>query len=144
MRIYELGKELNIDSKAIIGFLDGKGHKGLTSASSVPESMMTELREHFSPAAQNAKRNDVPKAAPLPDYIVKKVEAEAKAQEEKEKQTIQNAPKAQEKEKAAPLQKKKKIIAVFNPQHAQSDKGKAIGRKQGDRLPARDGARKPA
>ena len=144
MRIYELGKELNIDSKAIIGFLDGKGYKGLTSASSVPESMMTELREHFSPAAQNAKRNDVPKAAPLPDYIVKKVEAEAKAQEEKEKQTIQNAPKAQEKEKAAPLQKKKKIIAVFNPQHAQSDKGKAIGRKQGDRLPARDGARKPA
>ena len=144
MRIYELGKELNIDSKAIIGFLDGKGHKGLTSASSVPESMMTELRDHFSPAAQNAKKNDVPKAAPLPDYIVKKVEAEAKAQEEKEKQTVQNAPKAEEKEKAAPLQKKKKIIAVFNPQHAQSDKGKAIGRKQGDRLPARDGARKPA
>ena len=72
MRIYELGKELNIDSKAIIGFLDGKGYKGLTSASSVPESMMTELREHFSPAAQSAKRNDVPKAAPLPDYIVKK------------------------------------------------------------------------
>ena len=144
MRIYELGKELNIDSKAIIGFLDGKGYKGLTSASSVPESMMTELKGHFSPAAQNAKKNDVPKAAPLPDYIVKKVEAEAKAQEEKEKQAVQNAPKTPEQEKAAPLQKKKKIIAVFNPQHAQSDKGKAIARKQGDRLSARDGARKPA
>ena len=144
MRIYELGKELNIDGKAIIGFLEGKGYKGLTSANSVPDAMISVLKEHFAPAAKDVKKNEAPKAAPLPDYIVKKVEAEARAAEEKKIKDDADAPKNPEKTKDAPVQKKKKIIAVFNPQHAQSDKGRAIAKKRDDKLQAREAGRRPA
>ena len=152
MRIYELGKELNVDSKAIIGFLGSSADgKELTSMSAIPDSRIQEVRNHFTPNSASEKKSEAPKAAPLPDYIVRQVEAQAKAAEEKETQEVREAAPKKEQHQAAPEQKKKKIIAVFNPQHASSDKAKAIARQQqdgrnqnnkkkvlGKRVPARD------
>ena len=144
MRIHELGKELNIESKAIIGFLSTKGLDNLTSANAVPENMIQEIRDHFTPVKGAEKKSDAPKAVALPDYIVKKVEAEARAAEEKEvkaqKETVQKVEKPRENQEP----KKKKIIAVFNPQHASSDKAKAIAKQQkGEQNAQRTPKKKP-
>ena len=44
MRIHELAKKLNIEGKAIIGFLNSKGYDTLTSANAVPEEMLEAAR----------------------------------------------------------------------------------------------------
>ena len=120
MRVHELAKELNVDSKAIIGFLKTRGIEGIAAVSNISDDLIKEVREHFSQASQ--KKNEAPKAVALPDYIVKKMEAEAKEAQKKEAPVQSNTEKAVNARKEVPEQKKKKISAVFNPQHARSDK----------------------
>ena len=142
MRIHELGKELNIDGKAIVGFLSNHGFEGLSSTSAVPETMVQKIKDHFTPASQTEKKAS-PKAVALPDYIVKKVEAEAKEVEAKETKAVKAAANDTEKPKEENGQKKKKIIAVFNPHNATSDKAKAMSKNQReDRNAAKDGVKK--
>ena len=73
MKIHELGKKLNIEVKAILGYLSSKGYKGLDADSEVPESMVQKIKEHFTPLAAVEKKADAPKAVALPDFRVKKV-----------------------------------------------------------------------
>lgn len=129
MRIRELGQELNVDNKSIAAFLNEKGVKGsLTPNNSVPEEWISAVREHFS--STSGAKSGPPKAVALPDSILKKVEAEAEAKAVKDQEVEKKKEEAKltEKAKDVPPQKKKKIIAVFNPQHAQSDRGRSIGR----------------
>ena len=140
MRIFELGNELNVSNKAIIDFLVEKGYKdNLVSTNAVPKEWIEKVKEHFAPAS-GAKKSDAPKAVPLPDFIVKKVEAEAREAKKQEEKAQKDEPRQSESARGeAPVQKKKKIIAVFNPQHAQSDRGRAMAKNsRREKAPSRE------
>ena len=140
MRIFELGNELGVSNKAIIDFLREKGVKdNLVATNAVPKEWLEKVREHFA-SGSSSKKSDTPKAVALPDFIVKQMEAEAREAKAQEEKTQKDEPKKAEKPREeAPAQKKKKIIAVFNPQYAQSDRGKAIVRNnRRDNTPSRD------
>ncbi len=121
MRIHELGKELNVNSSAIIGFLNANGYADLTPTSAIPEQMMQKVKKHFESSADSSK-SAAPKAVAVPDFINKKADAEAaeKKSSESEKKSADDAAKGKD---AAPV-KKKKYSTVFNPDYAVSLKGK--------------------
>ena len=121
MRIHELGKELNVNSNAIIGFLNTKGYADLTPTSAIPEQMIQNVRKHFATSSDGSK-SAAPKAVAVPDFINKQADAEAaeKRSSESEKKAAEDAGKSKD---AAPV-KKKKFSTVFNPDYAVSLKGK--------------------
>ncbi|MCF0143186.1 MAG: translation initiation factor IF-2 [Parasporobacterium sp.] len=140
MKVHELAKELGVESKKIIEFLTGEGVDVKTHMSTVTDKMAEKTRNHFKPEAEKPK--GAVKAVALPDYIIKKMNAEAKAGEEKkapeEKKASEEA-----KPKDAEALKKKKKIAVFNPQNATSEKGKELARQQRPERPAREQVKRP-
>ena len=121
MRIHELGKELNVNSSAIIGFLNANGYADLTPTSAIPEQMIPKVKKHFASSADGS-RSAAPKAVAVPDFINKKADEEAaeKRSSESEKKAAEDAAKSKD---AAPV-KKKKYSTVFNPDYAVSLKGK--------------------
>lgn len=121
MRIHELGKELNVNSSAIIGFLNANGYADLTPTSAIPEQMIPKVKKHFASSADSS-RAAAPKAVAVPDFINKKADEEAaeKKSSESEKKAADDTAKSKD---AAPV-KKKKYSTVFNPDYAVSLKGK--------------------
>ena len=92
VRIHEISKELNIDSKAIIEFLNNEGIEVKTASSGVEEDVATKVKAHFS------KSEDVKKAP----------KAEVKDETKKKAPASAEAPK-----------KKKNVTMVFNTQYTQ-------------------------
>jgi hypothetical protein len=48
LRIFELGKELGVDNKAIVDFLQKEGVKVNSQLNAVPEKMVEKIRANFS------------------------------------------------------------------------------------------------
>ena len=144
MKVYELAKELNIDNKTLIEFLTKEGYEVKSHMNQAPEAGVKKAKEHFGKKPQTSGGI---KAVALPESIMKKVEAEAKAKEQKAAEM--EAAKAAEKPAAAAeetTKKKKKIVAVLNPQYSASLKEKAASQKEGSKeaKPAqKTAARKP-
>jgi len=163
LRIHEIAKELGIDNKVLVDFLQKEGADIKNHMSACPDDMVEKIYEKFQKSGNNMeKKNETTKpavkAVAVPDFIAKEQpktvptrNAEGEKNEDGGKQIAKvEAKKAPETDA---VKKKKKIIAVFNPQHSNSEKGKAMARQQreekrqgekiqkpvqGERRPARD------
>ncbi len=147
MRIHELAKELGIENKVLVEYLKKEGADVKSHMSACPENMVKKVRENFgkknTSKKEEVKTEEKPKvkAVAVPDFIAKEQPktvptrtAEGEKNEDGGKQIakIEAKKAALEKSKVEEEQpkKKKKIIAVFNPQHSKTEKGKALASKQ--------------
>ncbi len=102
LKVHELAKELEKQSKEIIAFLQDKGIEGKAPASAIEDEVAEMVRKHFAlPADKAEEAEEAPKA-----------DKEAKAE-----------PKADKEAKAEPVKKKKKIIFVSNPGNSKMPSG---------------------
>ena len=148
MRIHQLAKDLGIENKVLVEFLQKQGSDVKSHMSSVPEDMVDVVMEKFgkkeAPAKKEAEEPKKPeiKVVAVPDFIAKEEPktvptrtADGEKIEDGGKQIAKvEARKAQEAKGKEPEEpkKKKKIIAVFNPQHSNSEKGRAMAKAQRD------------
>ena len=148
MRIHELAKEIGVDNKVIVDFLQKAGANVKNHMSTCPDHMIEKIRTQFakgaakSPDSASAGNGGV-KAVAVPDFIAREQpktvptrNADGEKVEDGGKQIAKIEAKKAAQEKAegkeeAP-KKKKKIIAVFNPQNSNTEKGRAIAKAQRD------------
>ena len=117
MRVYELAKELGIENKQMLEFLNTKGFAVTSASSGVEED------------AQNLARGKFGRRAEAPKEEAPKAEAPKAEQPKKDEKT---EPAATDGQKGADRPKKKSsITAVFNAQYS----------KQGNRRPGQGGNR---
>ena len=126
MRVHELAKELNINSKDLVDYLSSKNDKIKSSMNSVTEEDIDMAKKHFAPKP----------AKPV---------AEAKPAEEKQTEAKTADEKSSEEKKPV----KKKIVAVYNPQNSgrkdirDQQRRNDRQRPQGDRPQRPQGDNKP-
>ena len=101
MRVHELAKELNNNSKELLEFLSSKNEKIKTSSNSVSEDEIALAKKQF------VKKEQKPVTENKPEKEAK----EAKETKEQPKEESAQAPKQD-----APV--KKKIVSVYNPQNS--------------------------
>ena len=136
VKVHELAKELEKQSKEIVAFLQNKGIEVKAAQSSVEEDVADMVRKEFGakpisePKAEAAEKK-AGTAEPKAGAVEKKAEAEdkpAKAEEGKTEKTA-DAPKQPEEQKQpvhkaeAPVKKKKNIIFVSNPHNSKMQGG---------------------
>ena len=106
MRVHELAKELNINSKELLEFLSSKNEKIKTSSNSVSEDEIALAKKQF------VKKEQKPVTENKPEFKEAKEVKETKEQtKEQTKEESAQAPKQD-----APV--KKKIVSVYNPQNS--------------------------
>lgn len=124
MKVHELAKELEKQSKEIIAFLQDKGIEGKVAQSSIEEDVADMVRKSFG-KKDEAMQND--SSVPETEKKEEKPMAEEKkdmGRENKESKPVQST--------GEPPKKKKKIIFVSNPHNSNIS-----GQRQGnDRRPA--------
>jgi translation initiation factor IF-2 len=120
IKVHELAKELGVQSKDVLTFLNDKGVEAKAAQSSVEDTAADMVRKHFGGAA-SAPKAEKP--------------AEEKAPAKKENPVKKDAPKAAEE---APKKKKKTIIIVNNSGNSQMG-----GNKGGQRPGQQNNNRKP-
>ena len=109
MKVYELAKELEIQSKDVITFLQGKGVEVKAAQSSVEDEHIALVKKNFTKAAKTEEK----KAAPA-KKSADKVESNTKAEESTK---TESAAKTEE------PKKKKNIIFVSNPHNSKMPMG---------------------
>ena len=62
MRISELAKELGIESKVVIAYLDSEGHGGYKAANKIEGYLEEMVRDHFPTAKKEEPETAKPKA----------------------------------------------------------------------------------
>ncbi len=117
MKVHELAKELNIQSKEVLAFLQEKGIEAKAAQSSLEESSIEIVRKAFGGKGET-QLEDIKTT----DEVKKETVAEDKAA------TTEDAPK----------KKKKNIIFISNPQNSKISGGQKSGNK-----PAAQGTSKP-
>ena len=145
MRIHVLAKELGIENKVLVEFLQKQGADVKSHMSSCPDNLIDVVRAKFgkkeTPQPAEPEKPEI-KVVAVPDFIAKEEPktvptrtADGEKIEDGGKQIAKveakKAAEAKSKEPEEP-KKKKKIIAVFNPQHSSSEKGRAMARAQRD------------
>ena len=103
MKVHELAKELEIQSKDVIAFLQEKGIEVKAAQSSVEEEHVAMVKGHFGKGEVKA----APKAETAKEESVKAEDAKVEAAPSKEEGSAA---------KAEAPKKKKTIIFVSNPQ----------------------------
>ncbi|MBD5498626.1 MAG: translation initiation factor IF-2 [Lachnospiraceae bacterium] len=138
MKIHELAKEVEKQSKEVIAFLQEKGIEAKAAQSTIDEDAVALVRKHFGKNAEKAEVSEE-KPAKQPQAVQakeaaqtdKEAGADKTAQAEKAAETAKPA----EETKAAPKEeapkKKKTIIVVSNPQNSRAP-GQQNGRQQGN------------
>lgn len=115
IKIHELAKELDTQSKEVLAFLQEKGIEAKAAQSTIEEDAAALVRKHFS--GSTAKEQDkAEKEAKKPEIAAAE---KTLAPEAREAAAAEEAPK-----------KKKKIIFVSNPQNSRAP-GQQGGRPQG-------------
>ncbi len=136
IRIHELAKELNVQNKDILSFLQGKGIEAKAAQSSVEEDVAQLVRRTFGRGAQSASEK------PRKDSEInepERQEPEKKKSEKKELDKKELEKKETVKEEAVKQTKaladapKKKLIIVSNPQYSEmkDQRQGGNGRRQG-------------
>ncbi|MBO5347534.1 MAG: translation initiation factor IF-2 N-terminal domain-containing protein, partial [Lachnospiraceae bacterium] len=62
MRVYELAKELNIQNKDIIAYLEENGVKGKVPANTLEEDIVAKVKQKFAAGASKAVEAKAPSA----------------------------------------------------------------------------------
>ncbi len=132
MKIHELAKEVEKQSKEVIAFLQEKGIEAKVAQSTIDEDAVALVRNHFGKNAEKAEVSE-DKSAKQPQAAQTKEAAQTNKEAGTDK-TVQAAKPAEE-AKAAPKEeapkKKKTIIVVSNPQNSRAP-GQQSGRQQGN------------
>ena len=124
MRVHELAKELNINSKELLEFLSSKNEKIKTSSNSVSEDEIALAKKQF------VKKEQKPVTENKPEF------KEAKEVKETKEQTKEES--AQSPKQDAPV--KKKIVSVYNPQNSGRKDIRDSQRKNNNRDRNRNGS----
>ena len=124
MRVHELAKELNINSKELLEFLSSKNEKIKTSSNSVSEDEIALAKKQF------VKKEQKPVTENKPEL---KETKEVKETKEQPKEESVQAPKQD-----APV--KKKIVSVYNPQNSGRKDIRDSQRKNNNRDRNRNGS----
>ena len=130
MKIYELAKEIGVDSKEIVDFLKKEGADVKNHMSNVPEDMFIKVRNNFSnsgsekaaaaPKETEEKKPAGIKAVALPEHLLRQVEEE-KAAKEKAQAEKKETEEVKEDEKPEQTQAvKKKVHVKINAQNSAS------------------------
>ena len=128
MRVHELAKELNINSKELLEFLSSKNEKIKTSSNSVSEDEIVLAKKQF------VKKEQKPVTENKPEFKEAKEVKETKEQtKEQTKEESAQAPKQD-----APV--KKKIVSVYNPQNSGRKDIRDSQRKNNNRDRNRNGS----
>ena len=128
MRVHELAKELNINSKELLEFLSSKNEKIKTSSNSVSEDEIALAKKQF------VKKEQKPVTENKPEFKEAKEVKETKEQtKEQTKEESAQAPKQD-----APV--KKKIVSVYNPQNSGRKDIRDSQRKNNNRDRNRNGS----
>ena len=140
IKVHELAKELEVQSKEVLSFLQDKGIEAKAAQSAVEDDAAEMVRKQFSKKAPEApKAEEVKNEAKTAAPEVKTSEAAVQAAEVKKESGDERKP---ENKGAAPQgeapKKKKKIIFVSNP-HNSNIPGQRPN--QGDRRPPQQGNR---
>lgn len=129
-KIFELAKELDIHSKDILAFLQGKGVEAKAAQSSVEEDAAVMVKKHFGKS--EGEKRIVEDASMKTTGVTpeKKTESTQSGSHEKPQEHAPAAPQSHEagadgKEKSgdAPVKKKKNIIFVSNPHNSKMQSG---------------------
>ena len=116
MRVHELAKELNIDSKEVMTILKGTEYEVKTSSNSIEEEVQNFVRGKLS---REKEKQEIPKA--------KTAKPEQTKQDGKQEQPKGEQTKQAEAAKPERPKKKASISAVFNPQNSKQMGGKRQG-----------------
>ncbi len=109
MKIHELAKEMNVQSKEIVSFLVEKGIEVKSHMSSIEDAEIELVKKNFAKAGEQAPKSE-------PEKQEKPAAKEAPVAKQEPKQPVKEAPKASEE---AP-KKKKNIIFVNNAHNSKS------------------------
>ncbi|MCH5250636.1 MAG: translation initiation factor IF-2 [Lachnospiraceae bacterium] len=141
MKVFELAKELELQSKEIVAFLQDKGYQVKAAQSSIEDECIELVRKQFG---QNSKAAESDAEKSEKKNVAKPKKTAAKADTAKSEEVEAEAPEKVAKQAAAPAKpavpaeeprKKKKIIFVGNTQNS----------KMGGARPSQGGAdRRPA
>lgn len=140
MKVHELAKELEIQSKDIITYLKEKGMEVKAAQSSIEDEAIALVRGRFKKGdkgqteVEKAEKREMPamqKAAEVKTETQKAAESEKTANPAPERKSAGERPKTEE-----PVKKKKKIIIINN-----SGNSKMQGNRNGDRSQNRGGNR---
>lgn len=112
MKVHELAKELDRQSKELIAFLQDKGYEVKAAQSSIEEDAIELVRKEFGASAAKAETAKAEDEAAEPKKETPKVEAQAPKSETAKGETV----KTEAVKGEAP--KKKKIIFVSNPHNS--------------------------
>ncbi len=120
MRVHELAKELDIQSKEVLAFLAENGMEVKTASSSIEDEAIDKVRAAFGKKSATAKKpaaKDKAEEKAEPKKAAKEEKAEEKkpAKKAEPKEGVKAEPKAEDKPK-----KKRTIIFVNNPQNSSS------------------------
>ncbi len=118
VRVHELAKELDIQSKDIIKFLEEKNITGKVANSSIEDDVISMVKEKFSGKTEKAEKADKP------------------VKEEKTEKEASNEQKSGERPK-----KKSSITAVFNPQNSKTAPKRPQGQRPDNRQQRPQGQR---
>ena len=129
IRVFELAKELNVDGKVILEFLQKKDGEVKSQLSSLEEDSAKIVREKFG------KKTETGSAEKAGAPETRKSSSPSDAEGKSKAQTKAGA------ETEAEPKKKKKLIAVFHPQNASSKEGKALHRLNAGRNGQAPGSR---
>ncbi len=144
MRVYELAKEVNKESKEILAYLKENGFE-IKSASSNVEEKEIELvkREFLKGSSTPIKENEQPAGFKEAKKETKEKTTEAAKKAKGSGEVPKPIVKPEEKREAMPLRKKKNITAVFNSQYStQSGSKRNRGEdRKGERKLQRPGAK---
>ncbi|MBD5536435.1 MAG: translation initiation factor IF-2 [Lachnospiraceae bacterium] len=132
MKIHELAKEVEKQSKEVIAFLQEKGIEAKAAQSTIDEDAVALVRKHFG---KNAEKAEVSEDKPAKQPQTAQTKEAAQTDKEAGADKTAQAAKPAEEAKAAPKEeapkKKKTIIVVSNPQNSRAP-GQQSGRQQGN------------
>ena len=138
MKIHELAKEVEKQSKEVIAFLQEKGIEAKAAQSTIDEDAVALVRKHFGKNAEKAEVSEEkpakqPQAAQAKEAAQtdKEAGADKTVQAEKAAETAKPAEEAKAAPKEEAPKKKKTIIVVSNPQNSRAP-GQQNGRQQGN------------
>ncbi len=132
MRVHELAKEIEIQSKDLVAALSEAGIEGKTPSSSLEEDQIELIRKKFAKKAEKkepakkeaAKAEPEKKEAEKKEPVKKEPEKKEAEKKEAEKKEAEKAPEAAKSAPQNPPKKKKSnIIFVSNPYNSQDRRG---------------------
>ena len=135
MKIHELAKEVEKQSKEVIAFLQEKGIEAKAAQSTVEEDAAELVRKHFGTNAKKPEPTGEKQPAGEKQPVGEKPPAGEKQPQAEKK------PEETKKPEEAP--KKKKIIFVSNPQHSKMQTIIVVSNPQNSRAPGQQGGNRP-